>query len=320
MYKYLLRFGIIKNTYCDYDKTTYNKNKNTILSGKDFKQLFPNYKPIKIIGNNKNNFKYNIGLNKDKYELSNIECSQGGLYFCDLSDLSQYLDYGYYGNEIAIITLADNSKIFIENNKCKSNLFCIDVILSIDEYINDLSQKDKIEFIKKDSNAIRFISNPNKELQLKAVKQNGRAIEYINNPDKDVQLAAIEENISAIKYINNPDKDIQLKAVKKYYGYAIRYINNPDKEIQLEAVKQDGYTIQYINNPDKDIQIEAVKENGLVIQYIKNPVKEVQLKAVKQNGLAIKYISYPDKEVQFEAIKQNVTAIKYTDLHFIKKT
>ena len=275
MFKYALRLGIIKNTYCDYDKTTYNKNKNTILSGKDFKQLFPNYKPIKIIGNNKNNFKYNIGLNKDKYELSNIECSQGGLYFCDLSDLSQYLDYGYYGNEIAIITLADNSKIFIENNKCKSNLFCIDVILSIDEYINDLSQKDKIEFIKKDSSAIRFISNPNKELQLKAVKQNGCAIEYINNPDKDVQLAAIEEDISAIKYINNPDKEVQLKAVKKYYGHAIRYIKNPDKEIQLEAVKQNGCAIGYINNPDKEVQLEAVKQNKKAFRYINYPYIEV---------------------------------------------
>jgi hypothetical protein len=298
MYKYALRFGIIKNTYCDYDKTTYDKYKYNSVLGKDFKELLPKYKAIKIIGNNKNNFKYNIGINQDIYELSTTECSKGGLYFCDLSDLYKHLELNDYGNEIAIITLDDSSKIYIENNKCKANLFWISKILSIDKYINDLSQEDKIEFIKKDSHAIRFISNPNKELQLKAVEKNGYAIRYINNPDKDVKLKAVEKNGCAIQYINNPDKELQLKAIEKN-GYAIRYINNPDKEVQLKAVKKNGCAIGYINNPDKEVQLEAVKQNGCAIVYINNPDKDVQLEAVKQNKKAFKYINYPYIEVIF---------------------
>jgi hypothetical protein len=274
MFKYALRFGIIKNTYCDYDKTTYDKYKYNSVLGKDFKKSFPKYKAIKIIGNNKNNFKYNIGLNKDIYELSTNECSKGGLYFCDLSDLYKHLELNDYGNEIAIITLDDSSKIYIENNKCKANLFRISKILSIDKYINDLSQEDKIEFIKKDSHAIRFMSNPNKEVQLKAVEKNGYSIQYINNPDKEVQLKAVEKNGYAIQYINNPNKELQLKAIKKN-GYAIRFINNPDKEVQLEAVKENGYAIEYINNPDKEVQLEAVKQNKKAFKYINYPYIEV---------------------------------------------
>jgi len=267
MIKYALRLGIIKNTYCDYNQNTYDKYANNIVSGKDFKKLFPKYKAIKIIGNNKNYFKYNIGLNQDTYKLSMNKCSHGGLYFCDLSDLYNYLDEDY-GYEIAIIRLDDNSNIFIEDKKCKTDFFYIDKILSIDKYINDLSQEDKIEFIKKNCNAIRYISNPDEEVQLQAVKKDGLQIQFIINPSKKIQFEAVKQD-----------------------GCAILFLNYACKEVQLEAVKQNGLAIEFIKNPDKDIQLEAVKQNGLAIEFIKNPNKDIQLEAVKQNGLASKFIN-----------------------------
>ncbi len=33
-----------------------NQNLRKIMSGKEFKQKFPNYKPVKFVGNNWNNF------------------------------------------------------------------------------------------------------------------------------------------------------------------------------------------------------------------------------------------------------------------------
>ena len=216
MLKYALRLGIIKNSNCEYDEKTYNKykikNRNNIISGKDFKKIFPNYKAIKIIGNNRNNFEYKLGINVDNFELDKNECSKGGLYFCDLSDLSLYLDNNNYGDKIAIITIDDNNNIFMENKKCKSDKLYINKILSINEYINNLTNKDKVEFIKKNGLMIKFIKYPSKEIQLEAVKQNGYAIKYIEHPDKEIQLEAIKQNADAIYYIDNPDKHVKFIA------------------------------------------------------------------------------------------------------------
>jgi hypothetical protein len=97
---------------------------------------------IEIILNKK------FGINIDNFELDKNECSKGGLYFCYLSDLSLYLDKNNYSDKIAIITIDDNNNIFISNRKYKSDKLYINKILSINEYINNLINKDKLELIK----------------------------------------------------------------------------------------------------------------------------------------------------------------------------
>ncbi len=182
-------------------------------------------------------------------------------------------------------------------------------------YMNNPDKDVQLAAVGKYGDAIKYIENPDKDLQLAAVTQNGHAIEYIENPDKDVQLAAVTQNGHAIEYIENPDKDVQLAAVTQN-GYAIKYIENPDKDFQLAAVTQNGHAIKYIGNPDKDVQMAAVKRDEYSIKHIKNPDKDVQLAAVTQNGHAIIYIKNPDKDVQMASIKNNGYVVYETATKF----
>lgn len=73
-----------------------------------------------------------------------------------------------------------------------------------------------------------------KSFRMEAVKQNGQAIKYILNPDLDIQLEVVKQNGFAIRFILNPDLNIQLKAVKQEYR-ALDFIDNPGKDIRIIA-------------------------------------------------------------------------------------
>ena len=101
--------------------------------------------------------------------------------------------------------------------------------------------------------------------QIEAVKRNGNAIRYIPNPSTEAQIEAVKQNEYAIQHISNPSPEVQLEAVKQY-GNAIQWISNPSTELQIEAVKQNGDAIRFISNPSPEVQTEAV--NNLLRQNI----------------------------------------------------
>jgi hypothetical protein len=111
------------------------------------------------------------------------------------------------------------------------------------------NKKEQLAAVRKCGYSIKFIHNPDKEVQLAAIKEDsgtfGDAIRHIRNPDKEVQLEAVRQNGPNIQYICNPDKEVQLAAVRKYVVSPL-YIHNPDKEVQLEAVRQSDYDIEII--------------------------------------------------------------------------
>jgi len=249
MFKHILSsIGVIKFSYCDYNREEYNKYIGKTFTKKEFYDKFPNFKPYKVMDKNMkhNDYEYNLGfykldkyVNKYEYEYE-YECCGGGFYLIDNSNIPKYL---LFDNNIAQIIIPDTSMIYLVEDKIKVSEIIIETIIGKTEYCTNL----------------------NKEGQLEAVKQNGFTIKYIENPDKEVQLEAVKQNEYAINYIKNPDKDVQLEAVKQN-KFVIYNITNPDKDVQLEAVKQDAFTIMYIKNPDKDVQLEAVKQNGEIIK------------------------------------------------------
>ena len=245
MFKHILSsIGVIKFSYCDYNREEYNKYIGKTFTKKEFYDKFPNFKPYKVMDKNMkhNDYEYNLGFYKlDKYvNKYEYECCGGGFYLIDNSNIPKYL---LFDNNIAQIIIPDTSMIYLVEDKIKVSEIIIETIIGKTEYCKNL----------------------NKECQLEAVKQNGFTIKYIENPDKEVQLEAVKQNEYAINYIKNPDKDVQLEAVKQN-KFVIYNITNPDKDVQLEAVKQDAFTIMYIKNPDKDVQLEAVKQNGEIIK------------------------------------------------------
>jgi hypothetical protein len=214
----------------------FTKDENILIDAKKFKEKYPNYKAIKIIGNNMKNFKYKEGINENNEKfIPSIKCEGKGLYFTDKSKICTFID-DCYGNMVAHIELLDGEKIWIEKNKCKTHKFKITKIESISNYLNNLSINE----------------------QLNAVKQNGFLIKYITNQFEHLQIEAVNKHYSAIKYIKNPSKETQLYAVKQD-GYLIEYIKNPSEKIQLEAIKQNAHSIKYIENPSQRVINTAIK-------------------------------------------------------------
>jgi hypothetical protein len=201
------------------------------------------------------NFQYQEGLNIDHLPFNpSSQCSPGGLYFCEFNDVALYISYDFL---IADVTLPDDARVYKEAFKYKADKIILSNIRPVQELTEWQDPSFQLAIVKKDVDAIKYITQPSHEVQLAAVKQYGHAIKYITNPSNELQLAAV-----------------------KQYGAAIRWITNPSHEVQLAAVKQNGYAIQFITNPSKEVQLAAVKQYGDAIKWIKHPSHEVQLAAV----------------------------------------
>ena len=162
--------------------------------------------------------------------------------------------------------------------------------------INELSEQEQIELIKKDPWVIEDISNPSEVVQLATIEREPYCIISIFDPPEKVQLAAIEKNPSLIDSIVYPTEKVQLTVVEKDPSL-IEYIKNPSEQVQLAAVMGCGSTIEYIKNPSEQVQLAAVNRNASNIRYIKNPSEQVQLAAVEKKPYSIKYIGNPTEKV-----------------------
>ena len=143
--------------------------------------------------------------------------------------------------------------------------YFIDINSKFAIYIEDLPQFIQTKIVERLSSDIKFIKNPDKEVQLAAVKEDGNSIQYIKNPDKEIQLEAVKEDVYSIQYIKNPDKEVQLEAVKKN-GLVIQYIENPNELFQMEAVYNNIHSIKYIENPSENTPLlyEIIDSEGFV--------------------------------------------------------
>jgi hypothetical protein len=211
----------------------------SVLTGFEFKQQYPNYQAVKIIGNNHNNYHYQLGLNIDPIPFQpSGYCQAGGLYFTSMQCLPYYMER--HGYEIAYIEIIDDCIIYLEDClQYKTDKLFITKIISIQDFFSQLSDKQFMDWSYAFGHyIIKHIPNAIKEWQLIAVKQNGSCIQYIINPDKDVQLAAVRRNGSAIQYINDPDIEVQLASVESEH-YALSYIKNPSLAVIEKAIKKE---------------------------------------------------------------------------------
>jgi hypothetical protein len=126
-------------TKCEYDENVMKSKEFTTMTGKEFKKTFPNYKPVKLLHDDliHNDFTYKLGINKDHIEFSpKKSCSEGGLYFCDETEIDEHINCSIY--KISLVEILDDSEIYIENNKCKANKIYLKKICSITEHINKI--------------------------------------------------------------------------------------------------------------------------------------------------------------------------------------
>ena len=267
----LRKLGLLNIANCDYNRDRYKKYIGQTMTWGEFKKIFPNYKPEKLIKPSMRHYshQFTMGLNEvSEFKPYGI-CSEGGFYFADSTDIIQFLPHGEY---FAIVNIPKDTPVYIEEGKIKIKAFDLDGLESIKTHIN--ASPDPLVYIKQDSKLIRFVDKPSIKVQNEAIKQDPWNIIYISNPDKEVQKKVVSSD-----------------------GYLIRYIEDPDEEIQLIAIREKEEYIKYIKNPTEKVQMKAINYYGELIQYITNPTVEVQLKVVEINPKYLCLISNPDIKV-----------------------
>ncbi len=174
--------------------------------------------------------------------------------------------------------------------------------------INDLSEPEQVELIKRRPIEFTKLKNPSEAAQIAVVKKSPFTIEIIDNPSEAVQLAAVRAGCASIQYIENPTERVQLTAVKKN-GMVLQYIDNPNDRVIEAALKNEPYALQYLENPTDQQKMTAVSTNGAVIYMIENPSEELIRAAVASNPRAIESINNPPLDLQISALSREYVSI-----------
>jgi len=178
---------------------------------------------------------YQDGLNVDPNPFNpSGECSKGGMYFFEQSQLLFYCDYvkeAYWIREVVLLHSYE-PRVYREENKYKTDTFFL---------------KERKRF---DGDLSKYVT---KEMCLEAVKKNGygNALRYvpIHLKTEEMCLEAVNENGRALQFVLN------------------KFIT---KEMCLEAVKKNGFALQFVPTSlmTEEICFEAVKQNRIVSIYV----------------------------------------------------
>jgi hypothetical protein len=260
------------------------------VSGEEFKKLYPNTTFYKLTNDIEchNGFQFNDGLNIDHVKFDPTdECKGGGLYFTELNNVAMWITYIHikYIREVEIL---DDSLIYIEKNKFKTNKFVLKerCLLKDFPFLNDMY------------------------FCLLAVQQNGLALRYVHEQTNGICLIAVQQNSSALEYVKDQTDELCLAAVQKDW-MSLQYVKDQTYEICLAAVQQYGTILHLVNEQTNDICLSAVQQNGLALHYVKNQTEEICLLAVQQNGWALRYVVKQNDNICKFAVKQNGAAFQY---------
>lgn len=139
--------------------------------------------------------------------------------------------------------------------------------------------------------AIKYLQNPDEELQVKAVVKGGRnplvVIDCIKQPCLKAWLAAAHYDAIGLARRKDAPGEALLEAVqsgskrleqghkKNTWRSPIYWVKNPSEELQLAAVKANPETLLDIKNPTMKVQQEAVRKKPALALHLKNPAQEL---------------------------------------------
>ena len=141
------------------------------MSGKEFKDKYGSefYKFLSV-DNIHHGFKYQIGLNIDNVEFDPTgECKRGGLYFTNIINIFKFYEYG---NKISRIEILDDSQVYIETDKFKTDKFIIKSIVQTDNEILQILKNTQIKELNNE-NICSYASMNNGLECLKYAHENG---------------------------------------------------------------------------------------------------------------------------------------------------
>lgn len=267
-------------------------NKDMYLS-----QLPGTCRLYKLLGENytNKNFIYKIGLNEDHIPFNpSGECSEGGLYFFDETQLINWRQYAHGSQFIACIQLVDDSVIYLEKGKQKTNKF---EITSIHPWKENLRE---------------YVNFNNTKICELAIRQNGLALQYVEEQTEEMCKLAVQQEYLALKYVKCQTYEICRLAVRQN-GSMLQYValendplvDGPYKEVCKIAVQQNGFALQYVTKQTDEICKLAVQQNGLALQCVEEQTPEICKLAVQQNGSALLHVKNQTDELCKLAVQKD---------------
>jgi hypothetical protein len=219
----------------------------TEYSGEDFNLLCKDKIFYKFLNDNliHYNFKYELGLNIDVLPFNPTKkCSSGGLYFCEESKIPLYCTM--YGTKLAIVEIPDNARIYIEEDKFKTNKIFITKIIDF----NSIDEEFWINIIPNNGLVLQYVKNQTAEICKLAVQQNGTALRYVKKQTASSLLEicklAVQQDGMALKYVKEQTPEICKLAVQQN-PFAIQDVKQQyhTEELYTLAVQRYGRTLRY---------------------------------------------------------------------------
>jgi hypothetical protein len=210
----------------------FNYWKGKIVKCRDLKSLGLTWVKVTNEKMMHHDYQYKIGENEDVRDLTMNNCSRGGLYFCPLDKIINWVNFGNGYHEV---TFADDERVWVEENKCKAKRIVLgEKVLFIDMPIeicklaaaqNGCSIRFMSEERKNDPEickiaaaengcSIRFMSEERRndpKICRIAAAQNGKSIKFMSDErrnDQRICKIAIEQNVRCIQYTSNECKNV----------------------------------------------------------------------------------------------------------------
>lgn len=162
------------------------------MTGAQFKSIFENYYPCKVIRPNEK-IVYKEGLvSGDEQFKQYVHHEEGGLYFTTISNVGKYICSD--NDKIAILNILDHETIHIGNIGCGTNSFIVEKILDVGDFVRLLQETnydDFIELMKNKPNLLKYANEQTREMCMSTVQndvstRNGLNMRFFIGSDSEI--------------------------------------------------------------------------------------------------------------------------------------
>lgn len=153
------------------------------MTGAQFKSIFKNYNPCKVIRPNEK-IVYKEGLvSGDEQFKQYVYHEEGGLYFTTISIVGKYICSD--NDKIAILNILDHETIHIGDIGCETNSFIVEKILDVGDFVRLLQETnydDFIELMKDKPRLLKYVNvdEQTREMCMNAVPNDVRSRNELN--------------------------------------------------------------------------------------------------------------------------------------------
>nr|QBK87516.1 MAG: protein of unknown function DUF4116 [Marseillevirus LCMAC201] len=258
-----------------------------------------------------NGFHYTTGLNTDTVSFNPTgECSSGGLYFFDESQLKYFLTYTVGVVYIREVTFPVDARIYCETNKYKCDKFIIGERKQF--YLDEYLSNEEILTAVNGGMMLEYVKVQTSEICIAAVNKCGRALKYVKVQTSEICIAAVQQDGRALRFVHQQTSEICIAAVNKW-GRALKYVKVQTSEICIAAVQQDGRALRFVHQQTPEICLEAVQHGRGVRIEDQQKTQERREAAVQQDGRALQFVHQQTPEICLEAVQKDGRVLKYVE-------